>query len=324
MGKIASFDIETFCPLDELTEEDISYLKGRKDYDLDEDFHKDLALNPYVSYIISCSLFFLEENRCYVFYMDEKKGKEESKTKIGEREVDSVYISFSLKDGLFNAERELLEHLWERLEEVDTLITYNGKSFDMDFLKIRTIMHDMMPKVFHKHINSKIVNHIDLMGSLRVGGNSYTLKFISRRFGLNMDKDDMDGSKVKGAFLNKQYKKIADYNIRDALLAGMLYEKVRKYISTEYAFEMAKDVGFSGSEDLINYAINNELLSTKDASILMSLCPSATASQIESLKKLMKNHKVDLRLVCRSLPLETILRIFAHKTELSKYEEEIT
>ncbi|MFN3263579.1 MAG: ribonuclease H-like domain-containing protein, partial [Aquificaceae bacterium] len=230
MGKVASLDIETFCPIEELEEGDVTYLKGRKDYSSEEDFHRDLSTNPYVSLLLSFSLFLPEEGVAYVFYLGEEESEEISRVNIGEISIEAVYASLSLKKGISESESRLVELFWKQLEQIDTLVTFYGKDFDMEFLKIRTLIHGVKSPAFYRYFHSKSVNHIDLRDVFRVGRNHYSLNFISRRMKLPIDKGDMDGSKITNVFLKGEYRKVADYNLRDALLTGMLYERVKDHL----------------------------------------------------------------------------------------------
>lgn len=314
MGKTASFDIETFCPIEELEKEDIEYLKGRRDYKSDEDFHRDLATNPYVSFMVSFSFFILEEGKAYVFYLGEEDVEEVSKINIGKEHIEAVYISISSELGLFESEGVLLQHLWERLEAFDTLITFYGKDFDMEFLKIRTIMHGFNSNAFYRYFYSKNANHIDLRDIFKVGKNNYSLNFISRRLKLPVDKGDMDGSKVRDAFLRREYKKVAEYNLRDAVLTGLLYEKVKNYLYHNHFLQLIRSAGFSEGRELIVYALEKNFLSGREASLLIDLCKGRAETgpsdkQIDFLKSLIETYQPDLRDVCTLLNQETIYKI---------------
>ncbi len=324
MSKTASFDIETYCPIEELTEEELEYLKGRRDYASQEEFYRDTAVNPYVSLLVSFSFFFLEEGRAYVFYMGEEDQRETLSEKYGEKPIELVYTSISIRDGLFSAERRLLEMLWEGLRVVDTLLTFHGRDFDMEFVKIRTIIHELYPPEFHRYLHPKGVNHIDLKDTLRAGRNNYSLNFISKRLGLPMDKGDMDGSRIREVFLRGEYRRVAEYNLRDALLTGMIYERVRKYLYHEHVLEMVKSAGFFNAKDLIEYALDRNLISGKETSMLIDLCKGKkelgpTDRQMEFLRSLVKDSEPELRDVCGLLGYDTLYRIVK-----STEEEEIT
>ncbi|MEJ5339849.1 MAG: ribonuclease H-like domain-containing protein [Aquificaceae bacterium] len=324
MGKVASLDIETFCPIEELEEGDVTYLKGRKDYSSEEDFHRDLSTNPYVSLLLSFSLFLPEEGVAYVFYLGEEESEEISRVNIGEISIEAVYASLSLKKGISESESRLVELFWKQLEQIDTLVTFYGKDFDMEFLKIRTLIHGVKSPAFYRYFHSKSVNHIDLRDVFRVGRNHYSLNFISRRMKLPIDKGDMDGSKIRNVFLKGEYRKVADYNLRDALLTGMLYERVKDHLYHNHVLELVKSAGFSEGKDLIEYALDNNLLSGKETSVLIDFCKGRIEAgpsdkQVGFLRDLIKAYNPEIRDVCALLGHETIQRIVKFA-----WEEEIT
>ena len=329
MKKVVSFDIETFCPTEELTEQELSYLRGRKDYPSEESFHRDLATNPYVSLLISFSLFFLEENVGYVFYMAEEDKKEKSNITVDSRNIETLYTSLSIKDGLLSAEKRLLEVLWEQLKDVDMLITFHGRDFDMEFIKIRTVIQGIKPVALYKHLLSKNKNHIDLRELFNVGKNNYSLNFIAKRLNIPIDKGDMDGSKVRDAFVNREYRKIAEYNLRDTIITGMLYEKVKDYIQNKPLVDLLESAGFSNSREVIEYAIFNKLVSKSEVSSLIDLYKkeydshnmTPTNDQVAFLLNLAESTNLNLSDICKSLGYEVILRIVSSK---QYYEEEIT
>ncbi|MFN3599721.1 MAG: ribonuclease H-like domain-containing protein [Aquificaceae bacterium] len=253
MKRTAVLDIETFCPKEEILEIDLSYLKNRRDYQSEEDFSRDLATNPYVACLISFALFFLEEDRAEVYYLSEKSLEEVGGS---EYKVKVLYKSISLKDGLLEAEKKLIEIFWGKLAQIGKLITFHGKDFDINFVKIRTMIHELKPKNFFL-----MANHIDLKDVFAVGRRNYTLDFIARRMGILLDKGNMDGSKVDGLFKNKEYKKIAEYNLRDVLITGMLYQKIKGYITIQ-------DPEVAGS---LLKALDENRLSSREVSDLIDL-----------------------------------------------------
>lgn len=324
MGKTASFDIETFCPVEELAEEDREYLRKRKDYASEEAFRRDLFTNPYVSFLISFSLFLLEDSRAYVFYLSEEDVEEVDRISIGEQSISLFYRGISLKPGLLHSEGRLLKHLWEQLENIDTLVTFYGRDFDMEFVKIRTLMHRIKPGAFYRYFHSKAINHVDLREVFRVGKNNYSLNFISRRLNMPMDKGGMDGSKIGEVFLSREYRKVAEYNLRDAVLTGLLYKRVRDYLPHSSVQEIFRSLGFSEGKELIEYALEHNLLSVKETSALIDLCKGRvetgpTDRQVVYLRDLANTHRPDMSDVCTLLSHETIYKILK-----SLQEDEIT
>ncbi len=311
MGRVAVFDIETFCPIEEIEEEDLNYLQNRRDYKSQEDFKRELSTNPYVACIISFALFFPEENKAEVYYLSDTEVKDEDVWKIEGRNINISYNSLSIVDDLYNGEKELIKTLWERLSQVDKLITFHGITFDMYFLRIRTIIHNLKPKNFFYKIY-----HIDLKDHLGTRGKNYTLNFIAKRMKITLSKGDMDGSKVDHLFRNKRYKEIAQYNLKDVLITGLLYERVKDYIYEDYMHECMQSL-----KDLkyIQQAIDDNIISSKEISELIDFCKNKqtpTDKQKQYLKDLIQN--VYPEDIYSKLRPETIERILRH------FEEEIT
>lgn len=341
MERVAAFDIETFCPIEELSQEDLVYLMGRKDTALSkEKLYRELFTNPYVSYLISFSFFFIGSNTAEVYYVC-KEGKEEIKDHaIGNRVINVIYKPVVIDSNLLEAERMLLEHFWDRFSRIERLITFYGEDFDMEFIKIRTIMHGLKPKPFIDYLHSKYRHNIDLKELFKVGKNNYSLNFISRRLNLPVDKGDMDGSKIREAFLKERYKDIADYNLRDVIITALLYERVKDYIHgyeegllqlKDYMLRLLKSKNILDTEMFLDYILNKGLLTSEDASKLIDLYKlkqskvlnqseknMATERQVNYIRNLAQKVELDMDEVCDQLSPSTIRQI------IQFLEEEIT
>ena len=344
MERIAAFDIETFCPIEELPQEDLLYLVGRKDNLSKDKLYRELSTNPYVSYLISFSFFFIESNTAEVYFVC-KEGKEDFQYyTINDRIVSVIYKPIIIGNSLLEAEKILLEYFWERLNSIERLITFYGESFDMEFMKIRTKMHGLKPKSFIDYLHSKFIHNIDLKELFRVGKNNYSLNFISRRFNLPVDKGDMDGSKVREAFLNERYKDIADYNLRDVIITGLLYERVKDYIHgyeeglpqlRDYMLKLLESKNMLEVKGFLDYVLEKGVLTSEDASKLIDLYKvkltlsqrqadqskekMVTENQINYIRSLAQKVDLDMEEVCNQLSSFTIRQIIQ-----SLEEEEIT
>ncbi len=230
MECVASFDIETFCPIERLSQEDLLYLIGRKEHASKEKLYRELSTNPYVSYLISFSLFFIDSNRAEVYYISDKEERKKEEYSIKDRIIKVEYCSVVYHPEISFAERKILEMFWDRLGEVQRLITFYGEDFDMEFIKVRTIIHNLKPQTFLLYLQSKHPQVLDISKFFKVGKNHYSLSFISTKLNIPIDKGEMEGSKVREAFLKGRYRDIAEYNLRDALITGMLYERIKEYI----------------------------------------------------------------------------------------------
>lgn len=314
-------DIETFCQIDSLSIDDYEYLRGRKDYSSEEDFHRELFTNPYVSHLVSFAMLFPQENRAMVCFLSDEDELYEEDYSVDGRHLRVFYRSIKIHSDILPSEKSLLELFWEKFSNVDHIITFHGKDFDMEFLKIRTILLQLKPPSFFLYFHSKNKGHIDLKDFLRVGRSNFSLNFLARRFNLPIDKGHMDGSKIGDLFLSGQYRKIAEYNLRDVFITGMLYERLKEYIYGDYVVNLLCSAGFKDGKSLVEYALDKDLLTSKEASSLIDMCKNrgATGKQMVYLRDLVRDNPPDIRDVSSLLSPETILRIID-----SISEEEIT
>ncbi len=327
MVENAAFDIETFCPIEKLPQEDYIYLRKRKGYSSEEDFHRELATNPYISFLISFSLFFLEENVAEVYYLCRESDELREDYWVGNRAIEVIYKPVSMESDMLVAERVLLELFWERIGIVKRLISFHGKNFDMEFMRIRTILHNLKPQNFFIHLHSEELNHVDLKDIFKVGKDNYSLSFISKRFGIPIDKGDMDGSKIRDVFLKGDFRRVAEYNLKDAIMTGMLYERVKDYLWEKYLMEsLLKALELKGilkAEEFIEYAVKKGIFTLKEVSKLIDLYSNKvqipTEKQINYLLSLAKQYNLEMETVCSLLSYTTRDRLLQ-----SLNEEEVT
>ncbi len=237
--RVAAVDIETFASIEDLGFPEYRYLRTRGEKDRsDEELEQELALNPYVLQVISAAVACVEEEKITevsVYYIS-SSGEEV-------RETHPFPICYtpvlcpSPEENLPEAEELLLEELWQDLESAELLVTYNGQSFDLPVLRLRSMIHglDLPPSIAAPHSPRLFDGHLDLAQflSCSVSGHRYTLEFVCRRFGIPLNKGRMDGSKVHDAFLEGRYFDIARYNAQDAIATARLYLRLKKYLSPE-------------------------------------------------------------------------------------------
>ncbi|MDW8067195.1 MAG: ribonuclease H-like domain-containing protein [Aquificaceae bacterium] len=307
MEEFVALDIETYCPENELTLEEYQYLKNRKDYKSEDHFQRELSTNPYVSVVVSFALFFLGENRAEVYYIGD--GKEENH--VEEEGISVIYRSTPMSFGLVPAERTLLETLWEKLGNLKRLVTFNGKGFDLEFIRIRSIIHNLKPQAYYLYFHSKSVNHIDLMEVLRVNRESYSLSFIAKRLGIELSKGGMDGSKVKEAFQKGEYRRVAKYNAKDAIITGMVFQRVKDYLKELHIMRVLEEKGLTDAKKLIELGIEKNLLTVRDASNLIDILKNrnATPKQKEYISDILKDYEPELYEIALALSYDTIMNI---------------
>ncbi len=252
--RIAVIDIETFGDLENMSYLDYKYLRLRGGEKTDEGVEQSLAFNPYLLHIISVAITYLEGKDIIegkVYYLSDSQ--EEEKKEQLESEGRTIPVSYCpirsspLRQEISCGEREMLLRFWEEISAIDRLVTYNGRSFDVPILCIRSMIHqievkrEILAARYQKFGNF----HLDLIEFLagQEGRFSFQLDFVCRKFGIPVKKI-MDGSKVRDTFLKGDYRAIAEYNYYDTLMTALLYLKVAPYLPEENNRPTEKQLNF--------------------------------------------------------------------------------
>lgn len=234
MSKLV-FDIETigedFDTLDEITQESLTrWIK--KESDTKDEYQKALAdlknglgFSPLTGQIVAIGVYDVEKNKGAVYFQAPDGSIENS---------EEENIKFRVLD-----EKEMLEQFWNLVEKYDDFISFNGRSFDVPFLFIRSAIHNIKPSknlLANRYISNQPKNarHIDLLdqftfyGAVRRKGN---LHLWSRAFGIKSPKQEgITGEDVGKLFKEKRFFDIAKYNVGDLYATKELYLHWEKFI----------------------------------------------------------------------------------------------
>jgi len=136
-------------------------------------------------------------------------------------------------------EAEMLHNFWKGAGRYSTLVTFNGKGFDIPFLMIRSAIHKIRPSknfMSNRYLGSQKYDakHIDLQDELTFYGavrRKGALHLWCRAFGIKSPKvEGVSGDDVARLFQEKRYKDIARYNVRDIEATKDLYEYWKEYL----------------------------------------------------------------------------------------------
>ncbi len=138
------------------------------------------------------------------------------------------------------SEKDMLQKFWEGARQYEYFITFNGRSFDIPFLMIRSAIHGIRPskdlmRGRYLYQQKPDAIHIDLYDQLtfygavrRKGG----LHLWSRAFGIESPKSGgVTGDDVGRLFSEKKFLDIARYNVGDLRATKALYEKWETYLN---------------------------------------------------------------------------------------------
>ncbi len=229
-------DIETvgedFDSLDKATQENLtrwikkeSESEGEYEEALTE-LKNRLGFSPLTAEIVVIGVLDSEKNEGVVYF--QAPGE-----KISELKEDNITFKQS-------SEKEMLKKFWDGARQYNYFITFNGRSFDIPFLMIRSAIHGIRPtkdlmrgRYLYQHSPDAI--HIDLYdqlsfyGALRRKG---SLHLWSRAFGIQSPKvGGVTGDDVGRLFAEKKFLEIAKYNVGDLRATKELYEKWQTYLN---------------------------------------------------------------------------------------------
>ena len=229
------FDIETigenFDELDETTQDALSWWikkesNGEEDYKVAlEELKNGLGFSPLTGEIVAIGVLDGDKNKGAVYYQNPDSPEEES-------EADGIKFKAYF-------EKEMLENFWQGAEHYDEFVSFNGRTFDVPFLMIRSAILGVRPGVdlmSNRYLSSQRfgAKHIDLLdqlsfyGAVRRKGN---LHLWTRAFGIKSPKDSgVTGEDVGQLFRDKKFFEIAKYNVGDLRATLELYNYWEKYL----------------------------------------------------------------------------------------------
>ncbi len=234
MSKLV-FDIETigedFDALDEVTRQALtSWIKrqAQSQEETDKLFSEvkaGLGFSPLTGQIVVIGVFDVEKDKGAVYF-------QAPEAEIPDSEEDN--IKFRILQ-----EKEMLQQFWNLAQKYDEFVSFNGRTFDVPFLLIRSAIHGIRPTknlMANRYLSSQPKNakHIDLLDQLTFYGavrRRGSLHLFARAFGIESPKvDGITGDQVGQLFKEKRFLDIAKYNVGDLIATKKLFEKWERFI----------------------------------------------------------------------------------------------
>ena len=228
------FDIETigenYDEMDEATKEImLKWLKKEsysdEEYQREVDAVKDnLGFSPLTGQIVAIGVLEVESEKGAVYYQN----PDLAVGQLSEEDRDGVKLKVM-------SEKEMLEKFWEVAKHASECISFNGRAFDVPFILVRSAVHgirvpiNLMPPRYSSNANPiDLLDQLTFFGSVRKKGN---LHLWCRAFGIKSPKaDGISGDDVGMLFKEKQFLKIAEYNVGDLRATRELYRYWNEYI----------------------------------------------------------------------------------------------
>lgn len=222
MSSKVVFDVETIGynfdkDLDEVQKEYL--LKFAKTEEEIEAVKEGLGLFPVSGKIVAIAMYNIESGKGAVFYTPS-----EGKFKREEIEEDSAkYFACD--------EKEILEKFWETIVKYERYITFNGRGFDVPFVRIRSAILgvkcpiELMTPRFKSDYKKN--PHIDLLEELTFAGTikKFNLDFYCKAFGIQSPKESVNGHEVPRMIKEGRGLDVARYCYGDVVATAELFKK---------------------------------------------------------------------------------------------------
>ncbi|MFA7228218.1 MAG: ribonuclease H-like domain-containing protein [Melioribacteraceae bacterium] len=223
------FDIETvgveFETLSESQQEFLlRYTESENDplkkSEIVEETKRYLSLYPYTAKIIAIGLFNVEKEKAVVLYEN-----------CDDTEWSSEEKSITYKPV---TEEEMLKYFWKYADKSERIISFNGRSFDIPFMMIRSALNKIRPAKNFLRNRYDSTHHVDLLEQLTFYGltKKFNLDFYCRSFGIESPKSKgITGMDVKELYRAGRMKDIAIYCGEDVKATFGLYKIWDKYLN---------------------------------------------------------------------------------------------
>lgn len=184
-----------------------------------EEVKRQLSLYPFTAELITLALMNLKSGKTIVLCnspIEEEYVIEEKKLKYK-----------------LTSEKEILGTFWTYVENTTRIISFNGRSFDIPFLIMRSVMLGVKPSknlVGNRYDNSL---HIDLLEQFTFHGltRKFNLDFYCKSFGVESPKSKgITGMEVKELYHAGRIKEIGVYCADDVRATFELYNIWKSYL----------------------------------------------------------------------------------------------
>lgn len=229
-------DIETvgedFDALDDFTKENLTkWIKKEAENETEyqkllDELKNRLGFSPLTAQIVVIGLLDYERREGIVYF--DAPGQ-----KIEEFKENGITFKQA-------TEKEMLDEFWKISNHYNYFITFNGRSFDIPFIMIRSAVCGIKPtkdlmRGRYVYQQSLDAIHIDLAeqlsfyGALRKKG---SLHLWSRIFGIESPKSQgVTGDDVGKLYIEGRYLDIARYNVLDLKATAELFNKWDNYLN---------------------------------------------------------------------------------------------
>lgn len=185
-----------------------------------EEAKRYLSLYPYTAKVIAIGMLNSKTEKELVLY----DGEENGELIVEEKNIKYKPVS----------EEKMLSEFWLYAAKANKVITFNGRSFDIPFLMLRSALLKIKPSVNFIRNRYDSSAHIDLLEQLTFYGltKKFNLDFYCRSFGIESPKSKgISGMEVKELYNAGKIKEIAVYCGEDVKATFELYKIWEQYLN---------------------------------------------------------------------------------------------
>jgi len=131
------------------------------------------------------------------------------------------------------SEPDLLRAWWALAANAETVISFNGRGFDVPFLVARSLIHNIPARRDLLSNRFSLRPHLDLYRAITWGERALgpaNLDVVCWALGIESPKEQMDGSMVAPAYGRGEIATIAEYNAHDVRATTAVYHRVREMV----------------------------------------------------------------------------------------------
>jgi hypothetical protein len=187
-----------------------------------EEIARQLNLWPFTAQVVCIAMLNAESCRGKVLYIAEDF--EEDQAAAGEAKVEFTPCA---------DEGQLLAEFWEVARHYDSIVTFNGRGFDVPFIYLRSaLLNVAVSQKGWLGYRYQVEPHCDLIEQLTFYGVSgregaarrFNLDFYCKAFGIESPKSHgVTGMDVNTLMAEKRFREIAEYCLRDVEATVLLY-----------------------------------------------------------------------------------------------------
>lgn len=217
------FDIETlgedFEALDDFSKG--YFLKYADTQKKEAEVKDSLSFYPLTAQIIAIGMLEVESDRGVVYFQN---GNNERPENFKEQGI--YYISC--------CEEEMLRYFWKHISRYEQFITFNGRIFDCPFVMLRSAVRrvrttkNLMPYRYAYNVHIDLADQMSFYDAMR---RRFNLHMWCKAFGIESPKEGgVTGVEIQNLYSKGEYKRIAQYCMRDVMATRMLFRYWENYL----------------------------------------------------------------------------------------------